>query len=157
MGTYLLILNAFRDANASAWRIAAVSDQKDFDWEYHLIDDPKTVNAFCMPGGKVAFYTGIITVAKTEAGVAVVMGHEVAHAIARHGAERLSQQLLVNLGGMSLAQAMRAKPAHTQQLANIAFGLGTGLGVILPFGRKQESEADRIGLIYMARRSPRAR
>ncbi|OGR82810.1 MAG: peptidase M48, partial [Elusimicrobia bacterium RIFCSPLOWO2_01_FULL_54_10] len=132
-------------------RIAAVSDQKDFKWEYHLIDEPKTVNAFCMPGGKVAFYTGIMPVAKTEAGVAVVMGHEVAHAIARHGSERLSQQLVIGLGGLTLAQAVKSKPAETQKLANMAFGLGVGLGYVLPYGRKQESEADRIGLIYMAR------
>lgn len=131
-------------------RIAAVTNQKDFQWEYHLIDDPKVVNAFCMPGGKVAFYTGIMPICKTEDGIAVVMGHEVAHAVARHGSERLSQQLLVNLGGLTLAQAMRTKPAQTQQLANLAFGLGVGLGYVLPFSRKQESEADHIGLIYMA-------
>lgn len=132
-------------------KIAAVSDQKDFQWEYHLIDEPKTVNAFCMPGGKVAFYTGIMPICKTDAGVAVVMGHEVAHAIARHGAERMSQQMIVNLGGLTLSQAMMSKPQQTQALANQVFGLGVGLGYILPYGRKQESEADHIGLIYMAR------
>jgi predicted Zn-dependent protease len=145
------------DAQASAMvrrvgqRIAAVSDRKDFRWEYNLIDDPKTVNAFCMPGGKVAFYTGILPIARDETGVAVVMGHEVAHAIALHGAERLSQQLMLNMGGSALDAALAQKPEKTRALAMAAFGMGANVGYILPFGRSQESEADRIGLIYMAR------
>jgi metalloendopeptidase OMA1, mitochondrial len=132
-------------------RIAKVSDRKDFKWEYSLIDDPKTVNAFCLPGGKVAFYTGILPVTQTEAGMAVVMGHEVAHAIAKHGAERISQQMLLSVGEVSLAVAMREKPRETQSMALAAYGLGSVVGVALPFGRSQESEADHIGLIYMAR------
>lgn len=132
-------------------RIAAVSNRPDFKWEYNLIDDPKMVNAFCMPGGKVAFYTGILPVTQNDTGVAVVMGHEVAHAIAKHGAERMSQQLIVGLGGITLAEALSKKPQQTQQLAMAAFGLGSTVGFVLPYGRLQESEADRIGLIYMAK------
>lgn len=145
--------------NAAQWamvrrvgeRIARVSDRPDFAWEYTLIDDPKTPNAFCLPGGKVAVYTGILPVTQTEAGLAVVIGHEVAHAIAKHGAERMSQGLLLSLGQESLAIAMRNKPAQTQAMVLQAFGLGANVGAVLPFGRKQESEADRIGLIYMAK------
>ncbi|MGQ0645695.1 MAG: M48 family metallopeptidase [Elusimicrobiota bacterium] len=132
-------------------RIAEVSNRPDFQWEFNLIEDDKTVNAFCMPGGKVAFYTGILPVCAGEAGVAAVMGHEVAHAIAKHGGERLSQQLLLTFGEVSLDYALREKPAQTRQMAQMAFGVGAGVGYILPYGRMQESEADRIGLIYMAR------
>lgn len=132
-------------------RIAAVSDRPDFAWEYTLIDDPKTVNAFCLPGGKVAVYTGLLAVAKTEAGLAVVIGHEVAHAIAKHGAERITQQMLLSVGELSLAVAMREKPAETRAAVLTAYGAGAMVGVALPFGRRQESESDRIGLIYMAR------
>lgn len=132
-------------------RIAAVSDQKDFKWEYNLIDDPKTVNAFCMPGGKVAVYTGILPVTQNETGLAVVLGHEIAHAVAKHGAERLSEQLLANMGGIALDVALAQKPAETRQLALSAFGIGANVGYLLPFSRRQESEADHIGLIYMAR------
>jgi predicted Zn-dependent protease len=131
-------------------RIAKVSDRPDFEWEFKLIDDPKTANAFCLPGGKTAVYTGILPITKNETGLAVVMGHEVAHAIAKHGAERMSEQMLVALGGMSLDLALRDKPSETRQLFATAYGVGATLGVVLPFGRFQESEADRIGLIYMA-------
>jgi predicted Zn-dependent protease len=132
-------------------RIAAVSHRPDYAWEYALIDDAKNQNAFCLPGGKVAVYTGILPITKTETGLAVVLGHEIAHAIAKHGAERMSQQLLINLGGESLDIALRKKPAETRQAALQAFGLGVTVGAILPFGRNQESEADRMGLIYMAK------
>lgn len=131
-------------------RIAVVSHQPDFDWEFNVIADSGTVNAFCMPGGKVAFYTGILPICKNDTGVAVVMGHEVAHAIAKHGAERMSQGLLVTFGGITLDQALRKKPAETRQMANMAFGVAAGVGYVLPYGRMQESEADRIGLMYMA-------
>jgi predicted Zn-dependent protease len=131
-------------------RIAAVTEQKDYKWEFNLIDDPKTENAFCMPGGKVAFYTGILPICENEAGMAVVMGHEVAHAIAKHGSERMSQQLLLMGGEITLQEALRNKPAETRQMADLAFGLGSSLGYVLPYGRMQESEADHIGLIYMA-------
>ena len=131
-------------------RLARVADQPDFKWEFNLIEDDKTVNAFCLPGGKVAVYTGILPVTKNETGMAVVMGHEIGHAIAHHGAERMSQQLLVNLGGTALSAALSSKAPETRQVFGEAYGLGTGLGVILPFSRSHESEADHIGLILMA-------
>jgi len=124
---------------------------QNYQWEFRLIDDPKTVNAFCMPGGKIVVYTGILPVAKDEIGLATVMSHEVAHAIANHGGERISQQLLVQLGGMSLEQAMKSKPAATQKILMQAYGAGTQVGVLLPYSRSHESEADHIGLILMAR------
>ncbi len=132
-------------------RIAAAANQPDFKWEFNLIDDPKTVNAFCMPGGKVAFYSGIMPICKNEDGVAAVMGHEVAHATAKHGSERMSQQLLLNFGAMSLGAALQNKPETTKAIANMAFGVGANVGFVLPFGRKQESEADHIGIIYAAK------
>lgn len=120
-----------------------------FQWEFNLVED-KTENAFCMPGGKVVFYSGIMPVCKDENGVAVVMGHEVAHAIAKHGNERMSQGLLQQLGGISLAVALQNKPAETQNIFNSLYGVGTQVGVLLPYGRLQESEADHLGLIFMA-------
>ncbi len=124
---------------------------KNFKWEFNLIDDPKTINAFCMPGGKVAVYTGILPIAKDETGLAVIMGHEVAHAIAKHGNERMSQMLLVQLGGVALDVALKNKPDETKGMFMLAYGLGAQLGVLLPFSRTHESEADHIGLILMAR------
>ncbi len=103
-----------------------------------------------MPGGKVGVYSGILPITKNSAGLAVVVAHEVAHALANHGGERMSQLLLAQLGGMALSQALSQKPAETQQLAMMAYGLGANVGVLLPYDRKQESEADRIGLILMA-------
>lgn len=120
-----------------------------FNWEFNLVQG-KEVNAWCMPGGKVVFYEGILPVCKTDAGIAVVMGHEIAHAIARHGNERMSQQMLVQAGSTAAAYALKDKPETTQQLLGIAIGLGTNYGVVLPFSRKHESEADRLGLIFMA-------
>jgi len=122
---------------------------KGFEWEFNLVED-KAENAFCMPGGKVVFYTGIMPICKDETGVAVVMGHEVAHAIANHGNERMSQGLLQQLGGLSLAVALQSKPQETQNLFNGLYGIGTQVGVLLPYGRLQESEADHLGLIFMA-------
>lgn len=124
------------------------SELDGFQWEFNLIDDPNTVNAWCMPGGKVAFYTGIMPICKDEAGVAVVMGHEVAHAIANHGRERMSQGLLANLGLSSVSVAMGQNPTLTQQVFMQAVGVGTQIGM-LKFSRQHESEADRIGLIFM--------
>jgi len=120
-----------------------------YQWEFHLIES-KEVNAWCMPGGKVVFYEGIMPVCEDESGVAVVMGHEVAHAIAEHGNERLSQGLLAQLGGIALSEALKEKPQQTQQLWMTAYGLGAQVGVLLPFSRTQESEADQLGLIFMA-------
>ncbi|MFZ5802491.1 MAG: M48 family metallopeptidase [Candidatus Omnitrophota bacterium] len=126
-------------------------DLANYQWEFNLINDPKTVNAFCMPGGKIVVYTGILPIVQDESGLAAVMGHEVAHAIANHGGERMSQQLLVQLGGMSLSQALKSKPEATQKILKQVYGAGSQYGVLLPYSRAHESEADRIGLILMAR------
>ncbi len=120
-----------------------------YKWEFNLVKDD-AVNAFCMPGGKVVVYTGIIPVAQSEAGLAVVMGHEIAHAIANHGNERMSQSLLVQMGGEALSVALAEKPAETRQLFMSAFGVGSQVGVLLPYSRLQESEADHLGLIFMS-------
>lgn len=120
-----------------------------FNWEFNLIQDDKTVNAWCMPGGKVAFYTAILPVCKDELGVAVVMGHEVAHAIANHGAERMSQGLLAEFGLSTISAAMGQNPTATQQIFMQAVGMGTNVGM-LKFSRSHESEADHMGLIFMA-------
>jgi len=127
-----------------------VSDQlKGYKWEFNLIED-KSVNAWCMPGGKVVVYTGILPVAGDDAGLAVVMGHEIAHAIARHGDERMSHALLAQMGGVALSTALSQKPKETADLFMTAYGVGAQVGVLLPYSRLQESEADRLGLIFMA-------
>lgn len=120
-----------------------------FEWEFNLLESP-AVNAFCMPGGKVAFYSGIMPICQDEAGVAVVMGHEVAHAIANHGGERMSQGLIQQLGGVAVAVALSEKPKETQELAMAAYGVGSTLFGILPYSRLHESEADKLGLVFMA-------
>ena len=119
-----------------------------YEWEFNLVED-SLVNAWCMPGGKVVFYTGILPICQDENGVAVVMGHEIAHAIANHGNERMSQGLLVQLGGMALSEALKEKPEQTRALFMTAFGIGANVGVLLPYSRLHESEADRLGLIFM--------
>ena len=103
-----------------------------------------------MPGGKVVVYTGLLPVAQDETGLAVVMGHEIAHAIAKHGAERMTQGLIVEMGGMALSQALTKYPAETKNLFMQSYGAGTQIGVLLPYSRVQESEADHLGLIFMA-------
>lgn len=120
-----------------------------FNWEYHLVED-KAVNAWCMPGGKIVVYTGLLPLTKNEAALAVVMGHEVSHAIFQHGNERMSQGIAQQLGGITLAVAVSNKPAETQNLFFNAYGVGTTVGLILPFSRKHELEADRYGLIWAA-------
>ncbi len=120
-----------------------------FKWEFNLIQDDKTVNAWCMPGGKVAFYTAILPICKDEDGIAVVMGHEVAHAIANHGAERMSQGMLAEFGLSTIGAAMGQNPTATQQIFMQAVGMGTNVGM-LKFSRSHESEADHMGLIFMA-------
>ena len=126
------------------------SDQlKDYTWEFNLVESEE-VNAWCMPGGKVVFYTGILPICKDETGVAVVMGHEVAHAVARHGNERMSQGLLAQFGSSALDAALAHNSQMTKQIAATAFGLGAQFGALLPFSRKQESEADHLGIIFMA-------
>jgi predicted Zn-dependent protease len=132
-------------------RIAQSSGSPHLPWEFNLIDDPKTVNAFCLSGGKVAVYTGILPVTQNEAGLAVVIGHEIAHAIARHGSERMTDQLALQIGQAGLASLLGGKSEQTRNLVLAAFGAGAQVGVLLPFSRSQESEADRIGLVYMAR------
>jgi predicted Zn-dependent protease len=125
------------------------SELKGYSWEFKLIED-KTVNAWAMPGGKVAVYTGLLPVARDETGLAVVMGHEIAHAVANHGDERMSQGLLAQMGGIALSAALAQKPRETNNLFLAAYGLGAQVGVLLPFSRLQESEADRLGLVFMA-------
>ena len=131
-------------------RIAAVSQDPGFEWEFTLIDSAE-MNAFCLPGGKVAVYTGILPVTANDDGLAVVMGHEIAHAIARHGAERMAHQRLAQYGQIALGMSMRDYDYDTQRTVMGAFGLGAQFGVVLPFSRTQESEADHIGLIFAAR------
>jgi len=121
----------------------------DYKWEFNLVED-KQVNAWCMPGGKVVVYTGILPIAVDDTGLAVVMGHEIAHAIAEHGNERMSQGLLAQLGGVALSTALSTKPAATQQLWMSVYGMGAQYGAIMPYGRMQESEADHLGLVFMA-------
>ncbi len=120
-----------------------------YAWEFNLVESEE-VNAWCMPGGKVVVYTGILPITKDETGLAVVMGHEIAHAIAQHGNERMSQGLLQQLGGVALSVALADQPETTQNLFLTAYGVGTTLGVILPYSRTHESEADRLGLIFMS-------
>lgn len=120
-----------------------------YSWEFNLVESEQ-VNAWCMPGGKVVFYSGIMPICQDETGIAVVMGHEVAHAVADHGNERMSQGLLAQGGAVLLARALEEKPEATQNLWMSAFGLGAQVGVLLPFSRTQESEADHLGLIFMA-------
>jgi predicted Zn-dependent protease len=118
-------------------------------WEFNLIESDQ-VNAWCMPGGKVAFYTGILPICQDDTGVAVVMGHEIAHAIAEHGGERMSHQMALQMGGMALSEAIETQPEETKALYMTAFGVGAQFGAMLPFSRKHESEADHMGLIFMA-------
>lgn len=120
-----------------------------YNWEFNLVNDPN-VNAWCMPGGKVVVYTGLLPVTQNEAALAIVMGHEIAHAIATHGNERMSQGILQQLGGVALSVAVANKPAETQNLFLQSYGIGSTVLGTLPFGRKQETEADRFGLIFSA-------
>ncbi len=122
---------------------------KDYEWEFNLVES-EGKNAWAMPGGKVVVYEGIAPIAKDENGLAVIMGHEIAHAIANHGNERMSQGLVAQMGGMALSKALEEKPEKTSQLWMTVFGIGAQYGVILPFSRLQESEADHLGLIFMA-------
>jgi predicted Zn-dependent protease len=120
-----------------------------YKWEYHLIES-KDVNAWCMPGGKVVVYTGILPVTQDENGLAVVLGHEISHAIAEHGSERMSQELVVQLGGVALTTALQNKSSQTQSIWSSVYGLGAQYGALLPYSRLHESEADHLGLIFMA-------
>jgi len=120
-----------------------------YKWEYNLVNN-NDVNAWCMPGGKIVVYTGLLPITQNEAALAVVVGHEVAHAIAKHGSERMSQGLIQQLGGAALSVALSSKPQQTQALFMQAYGVGSAVGFTLPHSRNQEYEADQLGLIYAA-------
>ncbi|GGD93203.1 M48 family metallopeptidase [Planktosalinus lacus] len=120
----------------------------EYQWEYSLVEDD-AVNAWCMPGGKIVFYTGILPIANTEARIAAVMGHEVAHALANHGQQRMSAGQIQQLGAVAGNVALANDPEY-QAIFNTAYGVGTTVGVMMPFSRNHETEADRIGLILMA-------
>jgi predicted Zn-dependent protease len=124
---------------------------KNYHWDFNLIEDDKTVNAWVMPGGKAAVYTGILPYTQNETGLAVVLGHEVGHALADHGNERMSNALVAQMGGMALSVALSSQPQQTQQLFMTVYGAGANVGFLLPYSRLHESEADRIGLTLMAR------
>lgn len=132
-------------------RLAKAADKPDFKWEFNLIEDPKTVNAFCLPGGKIAVYTGLLPVTEDETGLAVVLGHEIAHALARHGSERMSHQMLIQTGGKILSIVTGAQSPLARDAFDKAYGVGTQVGLALPHSRANESEADHIGLILMAK------
>ena len=120
-----------------------------YKWEFNLVND-KTVNAWCMPGGKVVVYSGLLPVTQDELHLAFVMGHEIGHAVARHGNERMSQMLLVATGGLALDIALSNKPAETRAMFLSAYGAAATVGVILPYSRTHESEADKLGMVFMA-------
>jgi predicted Zn-dependent protease len=122
--------------------LAAVANRPDFQWNFVVIDDDRQAKAFCPPGGKVAVYTGILPVAQDQAGLAVILG-QIAHALTRHGAERMGQGKLAELGGAALAIGLGGSPSSSAMLA--AYGLGAQYGVLLPYGRTQGSKADHIG------------
>ncbi|MEA3641933.1 MAG: M48 family metallopeptidase [Lamprobacter sp.] len=131
-------------------RISQVAPLPNARWEFVLFKD-ESPNAFALPGGKVGVNTGILPITKDEAGLATVIGHEVAHAVARHGAERMSHDLLVQLGGAGLSAALGNEAGASRDLIMQAYGIGSQLGVMLPYSRTQELEADELGLLYMAR------
>lgn len=127
-----------------------------YKWEFNLVDN-NTANAWAMPGGKVVVYSGLLPISQTEAALAMVLGHEIAHATLQHGNERMSQGLIQQLGGVALAVAVSNRPAETQNLFLNAYGVGSQVGVLLPFSRKQELESDKYGMIWgaMAGYNPR--
>jgi metalloendopeptidase OMA1, mitochondrial len=131
-------------------RIAEATGRTDYKWEFNLIED-KQANAFCLPGGKVAVYSGILPITRDDAGLAAVLGHEVAHAIARHGGERVSQGLLVQVGLAATQVALARNDPGTVRQVTALLGAGTTVGLLLPWSRTQESEGDHLGLIYMAK------
>jgi len=120
-----------------------------YQWQYNVLVSEE-LNAWCMPGGQIAFYEGIMAVCQDENGIAVVMGHEIAHAVAQHGNERISQQLALQMGGIALSEALKTQKQETIDLAMLAFGVGAKVGVELPYSRTHETEADELGLYFMA-------
>jgi len=125
------------------------SELQYYSWEFNLVKSPD-VNAFCMPGGKIVVYEGILPITRDETGLAVVLGHEVAHAVAKHANERMSQQMVAQYGSAAVGAALSTKSETVQQIGATVFGLGAQYGVLLPYSRKQELEADELGLIFMA-------
>lgn len=124
------------------------SEINNFSWEFNLIKSDE-INAFCMPGGKIVVYEGLLPLAASDDELAVVVGHEVAHAVAKHSNERMSQEILAQYGASVVDAALSNKSAATQQIGNTVFGLGAQLGVMLPYSRKHELEADYMGLVFM--------
>ena len=124
------------------------ADLANYSWEFNLIDDPQ-VNAFCMPGGKIVVYSGILPITRDETGLAVVLAHEVGHAIAKHANERISQQMVAQYGAAGLGALLSKSSSSVQSISQTAFGLGAQYGVMMPYGRKQELEADFLGLVFM--------
>jgi predicted Zn-dependent protease len=120
-----------------------------YKWEFNTVES-KDINAWCMPGGKVVVYTGLLPVTQNEAALAIVMGHEIAHSVAKHGNERMSQAMVQQMGGMALEVALAQKPQETQDLFMATYGIGSQVGAILPWSRQQETEADQYGLIFSA-------
>lgn len=139
-----------RIAAATEDYLRGIGQPASFQWEFNVVDEPETANAWVMPGGKVVVYTGILPIAKDDAGLATVMSHEVAHIVAKHGNERMSQALLTELGGTALSVAFQNSPGLTKSLLLGSYGAGAQVGVLMPFSRLHESEADRIGLTLMA-------
>lgn len=137
------VIRYFTDNNLS-------SRLDEYRWEFNLVKNDSTPNAWCMPGGKVVVYSGILPYTKDKNGLAVVISHEIAHAVARHGNERMSQELLAQFGNVALDQVMKKQPEQTRSIFNSAYGLGAAYGVMLPFSRDHELEADKLGLIFMA-------
>ncbi|PYN99277.1 MAG: peptidase M48 family protein [Candidatus Rokuibacteriota bacterium] len=139
--------------NAQVTRVGrriAEATGKNYQWEFRVLED-KQVNAFCLPGGKVAVYTGLLPLAQDDAGLAAVLGHEVSHAIARHGGERVSQGLLVQTGLAATQVALSRNDPRMVQSVTSLLGAGAAVGLLLPWSRAQESEADHLGLVYMAK------
>lgn len=130
--------------------INLISRLDGYQWEFNLVKNDSTPNAWCMPGGKVVVYSGILPYTQDKNGLAVVLSHEIAHAVARHGNERMSEQLLAQYGSVALNEIIKQKPEQTKGIFNSAYGLGTQFGVMLPFSREHELEADKLGLIFMA-------
>ncbi|WP_373650619.1 MULTISPECIES: M48 family metallopeptidase [unclassified Schlesneria] len=136
--------------NRVGHRIAQISDRPDYEWEFKVLATPEQ-NAFCLPGGKVAIHEGILPICENEAGLAVVMSHEIGHALARHGGERMTQNYVVQGGQMLLSYATKNQDEKRQQMIQQAYGVGTQYGAVLPFSRKQELEADHIGVMLMSK------
>jgi predicted Zn-dependent protease len=138
-----LAVKQYMDQNRMSDRL------KGYQWEFKTVRS-KEINAWCMPGGKIVVYTGLLPITQDESGLAFVMGHEIAHAVARHGNERMSQLLLAAMGGIALDVALRDQPEKTRELYMTAYGIGATVGALLPFSRLHETEADKLGMIFMA-------